>query len=1103
MSLVSIQLNTNRGYAGVTEFNFSPIVDSSIIVTDVLWNFGDGNTSNILEPSHTYKVPGQYTSTLQVYASSGQIYSNYANIDISLYVNESVYFNFVPPPTFAGHLNRYPFRVHITSRTTDEHFIDLGAQFSRSYQYQDLNTKWSFLRPHWRFLDLDGNVITSIKTKDTPIRIDNNGKIDPNGKVAGVSGVAEFYFVDDIYNFDLAATRQPYTTLIATLQTSAIRAYQDGFNIDLTMPGFSNSLATATTPYVTLLRIPSQLKISENGLRPYSNPRWNGVSNPIIINSNFGGLPYYDDWFDGNLMSFALPEQFFVKTFPISNEYIPKINVGVIGLSSYFHPTVEFTWTDSSGYKTPGYYKGNFETAKVDTRNTCLTASTVITIPSLTASYFNPILWVSNPNAGVMSTVQYKYQDNLYPAITENLKIAQIYTFEVPLIHDTDFETNSMTVSGFHGIDCIAALPFPNYHAWGADAENNHLYRFSTKGELLCAVDLNKIVKDNNLGFLVKNQVSPAAIALDGLRNIWVTLHDSVSTLKLDPAGNFLFAVNPLSSTGYAFPPKISPIWYEQNTSFQDSYSGDIYDNILNAVDLNFVEPTGLDTDSKNNVWTSYSYFASGYLVKYGPEGNLITTITYPTCACPQEIVVDVKDNVWIALSDNIHKGPSYLQKLNSNGVLLSTFGPFRGLNHLNIDTSQNIWFTHSYNWIGNVDTNTAEIFTAQLSGNGVTANIPDWWDPSVNTDETALEGISCDIRGYVYVINSVENQIYVVDGFSKQLVNRFFVNPQGYDYYIKKDNDPTEIAYNIWNKSAQASGDWSGWRWINKYGVKYLPFYNIYASNIYLSGESRKLDFYNEDPNYIFKKNENHDLADQMKSVAFQPILANSDNIFDNFLGSIFGKYPYKVNDLGVASYEKIANFVSNTTDIDYCNVTELYGASSMLDLEFDNFKLSYPPLIERLMDLGSINQSRLWGSRQLSQNNFMIQHNGIINRGDLITSTNYTVSAGTPVILKIKSINGYKLINTGLIDNQTTYTLNTLALFLNLDPDIWTQYYEFYEFKPGFDNTQTEGLIDWDNPSTTLHQYASSAENWMGSEGVLETLIAKELYNGLKLIK
>ena len=70
---------------------------------------------------------------------------------LPLPINESIYFDYAPPPTFAGHINKHPFKINITSSNDNEHVVWLDAKFSRSYQPEDLRSKWDFLKTHYRF----------------------------------------------------------------------------------------------------------------------------------------------------------------------------------------------------------------------------------------------------------------------------------------------------------------------------------------------------------------------------------------------------------------------------------------------------------------------------------------------------------------------------------------------------------------------------------------------------------------------------------------------------------------------------------------------------------------------------------------------------------------------------------------------------------------------------------------------------------------------------------------------------------------------------------------------------------------------------------------
>ena len=1413
---------SNTGYANITPFQFTAILASSLTNVFILWDFGDGGTSTNQTPSHIYAVPGTYIVTLNINSDSGNL-SLTTTIKVGLLINESIYFNFIPPPAFSGHVNRYPFQLTFTSSISGTHHIDLAAQFSRSYQTQNPRNKWSFLRPEWRFLDLNLNPITSIIPDQTSIFADQFGVIDhnTNGLFVGVTGTASFYFVDDIYNFDLVLNGQPYTTIIATLQTSAVRSFNDSFNADYTLPSYSNSLASVSCPYQVLWRNPDNIVIKENGVRDYINPRWPSAVQPIVVDTNYI-IPYPDPWVDGNGSSDVWNPigAAFCHNLPIESDPI-LLNLSSIGFSANFIPIpVEFQWIDNTGYKTPGYYRGTFTTNVSAANNVSLSANLTYQTPVLSAQFINPTLWISNPEAGMMANVQYVYNPILSAAVNnDNLNIAQVYTFNMPIITQPDFTNDPMALSGFHGINSIASLPAPTYHAWALDREMNYLYRISTQGQILCAVDINKVVSDNQLGFLVNNQVSPNAIVLDSQQNIWMTLYDTVSALKFDSQGNFLFATTPLSQISYHFPPRpaIDYNWYEQNTyyatitadietlpSSAPSYAissldgskiyvadGDIkifdatsynllgsiptkssynaiprdlslsengntlfaadqnlgvfvidlgsntitanisstqggapggafsvlginlfdpsfpnifdtqsfvvcylngvvefygsqggyhliktissgkqtwklakykntvgntlYSNVyatcpankqvfrsqsfvslsannpisvvytpptyattsqgtprgiavntkngniyvssvggagavdvfnfglslqtsitvayaqsvtldnnnrylyvaqfsenkisvidtttntivstlpfspnprcialggipnsifivcqnvmytliyrnLNNIDLNFLEPTGIDTDTNDNVWITYSNFMSGYLVKQNNIGNLLYTHSYPVCSCPQSLVVDNSNNVWVALSNNIYpSNPCYLEKRNTNGNKLSSFGPFRGLNKLTLDINQNPWFTFSYSWVGSIDNTSGTIFTTNLSGTGDTTYAADWFDPNLNTDETALEGIGCDILGNVYVINSIENQIYVLNS-QLQIVNHFYINPKGFTFYLDDQYQPTKMTVSEWSKSAQADGDWTGLNWYRKY-ANTISQYNSSTQTITITGTSVPFDFVNFLQTDIFKINENFDLAGKMQSLAFTPALAESTFLFEKFLGSIYGKYPFKHTDIGVTLYEKIANYVSNISDIDFCNIKELYNLSNMMDINLQDFNLNYPEEIQRVLNFSSVNLSRLLGARSVEQDSFTTPNSqGKFNVNKTpITTLYYHVTAGIPLVLKNRSLNQYRLVNTGYINCSGIYTLDDFAKYLGFTDQNWPSYYQFFEFIPNYDGKQIAGLIDWNNPQTTINENLSSFNDWFGQGEYIDIQFSYELYNGLGLL-
>jgi hypothetical protein len=63
--------------------------------------------------------------------------------------------------------------------------------------------------------------------------------------------------------------------------------------------------------------------------------------------------------------------------------------------------------------------------------------------------------------------------------------------------------------------------------------------------------------------------------------------------------------------------------------------------------------------------------------------------------------------------------------------------------------------------------------------------------------------------------------------------------------------------------------------------------------------------------------------------------------------------------------------------------------------------------------------------------------------------------------------------------------------------------EYYFFYEYVPGYDNTQVEGTIDWDNTHTTLTENISSIDDWYKDGGLVDLIFNYYIFRGLGLIK
>lgn len=287
--------------------------------------------------------------------------------------------------------------------------------------------------------------------------------------------------------------------------------------------------------------------------------------------------------------------------------------------------------------------------------------------------------------------------------------------------------------------------------------------------------------------------------------------------------------------------------------------------------------------------------------------------------------------------------------------------------------------------------------------------------------------------------------------------------------------------------------------------------------------GVSNTFNIYNKNHFSIAKYGEDIDLTAKFKDLAFQPLFADTPKLFDDFLGSIFGNLYSSPNEqVGKRTYEKITNFVDNTSTLDYSNIENLIGLCKQYGVDVSNYGKSnylYPSDIRRLVDLLSINFSRLRGGEYLSNNNFddrgytdsSLYSN---NKGDEV-SLNYTVTAGYDLIAYEKYSGTYKRVNTYLplcASNITLLTDNTYSLSSYNNTWGWglilpgtfnslSEYYEFYSYTPSITGDQVGGKLNYNDVTNTLSITLSSYEDWSKKDGIISNILANQLYVGLDL--
>jgi len=314
------------------------------------------------------------------------------------------------------------------------------------------------------------------------------------------------------------------------------------------------------------------------------------------------------------------------------------------------------------------------------------------------------------------------------------------------------------------------------------------------------------------------------------------------------------------------------------------------------------------------------------------------------------------------------------------------------------------------------------------------------------------------------------------------------------------------------------------------------IPRVSTLTENVYLSavaningtevrGTSNTFNVYPSGGYYnIAKRGEDVDFELIFKEIAIQPLFLDKKILFNDFLGSIFGNINSLQDTIGKVTYEKITNFVDNNAVLDYSNIDQLlsiFGSLQFENLKFSSNNFNLPKELKRLVDLLSINHSRLFGTQNKFKENFKTY--GYMdsefygkNLGDEIT-INHVITAGQDIVAFEKYGGTYSLLNTYLplsassvnLITNTTYALssynNTWGWNLTVPSGpattVLPNYYLFYKYTPGIDGTITDSVINFEDNNTTLSFNTSSYEEWSQKSGIISNIVSQKLYSKLKL--
>ena len=272
-------------------------------------------------------------------------------------------------------------------------------------------------------------------------------------------------------------------------------------------------------------------------------------------------------------------------------------------------------------------------------------------------------------------------------------------------------------------------------------------------------------------------------------------------------------------------------------------------------------------------------------------------------------------------------------------------------------------------------------------------------------------------------------------------------------------------------------------------------------------------------------KINEDNNQSQNYKDLVYQDVLLNKPAFFDNLLGQSVGNINSSAETLGIKMFEKTANFVSNNTDPDYCNVKALISMFNSLDIDFEDYNQQFPPSLTRLVDILSVSPSK----QQVNDNQFQLNFDdkGFTsktifgkNKGEYLPLETTILNTGEEskyILAYEKFSENYTLVNTNLLSaiNVDFRTSNTYALSSYNDSWGWglivppettginvLNYYEFYDYNNTVDGTIINDFIDYTNSNCTYFQTVTSYDEIMDKDGVAENMLQYNLFTNCGLI-
>lgn len=1076
------------------------------------WDYGDGSFSYGLTGKHVYKWPGTYKVKLFLYNFDGQPFENdyvayvkaYNYLSNKLTFDESKNFYL---DLFSGNLTN---ELNL-SRTNSYHSyqqlsatgytVYLYASGSNSRYYSVDNyykDKWAHLKRFYKFVEkqkinniVQDVIIDKITTTSTEVYVTtaSNGwvicnKEDKNSIFAGTTGTASFYFTDDSSKNKLQSTEPVF--IFANLDISTFYDFYT-YNYEIYNHLEPLSLSYLNFEPAILAGVKSRfnpafkLSITTNGIDGEGDAL---ISSFKLHNINFEKLeiPF--------VIKLKDHDNYTTKNYDYlsSNNNLP--NRSLKNLIFNVVDTEGNVYNDIVYYKdnfedeiigSGGFYKGSMVPLSASTKTYKLTASyTINDEPNFAKdTSFTRIL---QPNFRYITqfydTYKYNFINNAF-----SLNIIDNYQY-IPTNLRSAFTITTVP---------SASYGEKEYSYWVSDPDQDTIHKYSYDGTILHVIYLSSATVHINEDIFNVNfcqpfeSAAPSCHALDSKNNLYVTLFDSGSVIKITPQGDIVNVLFPFTNNAFAG-------------------SGN-YVALSGYADENLLTPSHVDVDKNNNVYVSYCNPTHPYIVKFNEGGDIIQSITFENFnAAPEKILIDRNNIVWVATSstdkDNLNPSINYQSQavfaFDTDLNLIAYIDKFGLIADMSVDGEQNIWVAHGIDRLTKITYDVANITSTDSYGYVYEFKAGSKYNDSNYVQ--SIEGLFCTANNEIVALNNFDTALYYFKGT--------LIDPPEIDSVKTvrlSSADNNFVLYplsSFYDPKYQLNGDSNGFNWINKF---YYPATNFKV----ITGESAEFKIYPISGNNLFVKvNENFDGTSFYNDLALSDAMQSNPTFFNNFLGQIAGNRlsPPDTATLKVI-FEKIANFGSNISDVAKCNVDALLSKCDLFNIQYENYLYPFPPSVKRLIDIFSIRKNLLYGNFNKSGQNFKY----LENVGDEIDLYNGSFLANEPIVALEKFSNTYKLKNTTITNGYNSgdtvylrdYSYNWgwgLVAPETLSATEVGSFYKFFRLKPS-EPEVFNNLLDWDSALNTISKTLSTENDWFGDNNIADQNFTYALVKGLKL--